>query len=372
MSKTRNIIYVDPELLDFDRENPRLVEFGKVGDEQQILNLLWREMAIEELVMSILAQGFFPHEPVYVVEKNGHYTVVEGNRRLAAIKSILHPERVANNRMEKFMEQVPAAKEILRTEGVPVLVMKNREEAWRYIGFKHVNGAAKWGSFAKAKYIAKVHREYNVPLDKIAEQIGDGNQTVVKLYEGLMVLEQAEQKAEFSISDVQAGRLYFSHLYTALAYQKFRSYIGLADDGEPDIPENKVENLQEAMDWLFGSKKRGVEQKVKSQNPDLKRLVKILDNDMSVAALRAGQSLDVAVDLSIKEEDAFRDAILKAKLAIERAAAKLSGYKGDEVLLQQMDGIAEMADSLYEQMRSIKIKMNGRGRRQRHEEDSEE
>ena len=338
----------------FDTENPRLVEFDVAGyDEERLINLLWNTMAVEELVMSILAQGFFEHEPLYVLKRGDkRYIVLEGNRRLAAIRSILNPSLVRNGKMEKHIGLITDEIKDQLTNRIPTVELQQRNEAWRLLGFKHVNGAAKWGSYAKAKYISQVHNDFGVELDKIAEQIGDTNKTVQKLYQGLMVLEQAQRQAEFSIKDIEAGRLYFSHLYTAIGYEKLRNYIGLDDNSiTPNpVPENKIKQLQEVMDWIFGSKKRGIERRVHTQNPGLRQLVDLLDNEMSVAALRAGKSLEVAYELSIDSADVLRDAFVKAKIALEKAAAKITGYDGEESLIRQAGSIAELADSIYDQM----------------------
>lgn len=228
-------------------------------------------------------------------------------------------------------------------------------DAWRLLGFKHVNGPSKWGSFAKAKYISEVHNKFGITLEQIARQIGDTNSVVKKLYQGLMILEQAQQQAEFSIDDIRNKRIYFSHLYTALGYEKFRKYIGISDDFEEPfpVPTNKIRNLQEIMDWIYGSKKRGVECCVISQNPNLRQLIEVLDNDMSVAALRAGSNLAVAVDLSIEGIDALKNAFLKAKIALEKASSKLGSYNGEEGLLKQAGTIANLADSIYDSMEKI-------------------
>ncbi len=37
-------------------------------------------------MLSIGQQGYFPGEPLLAVKSNGNYIVVEGNRRLAAVK----------------------------------------------------------------------------------------------------------------------------------------------------------------------------------------------------------------------------------------------------------------------------------------------
>ena len=83
---------------------------------------------------------------------------------------------------------------------------QNREAAWRFIGFKHVNGLVKWGSYAKAQYIAKVHTGYGISLDNIALQIGDYHRTVQRLYRALMVIKQAEEVGQFSRDDMKTSK----------------------------------------------------------------------------------------------------------------------------------------------------------------------
>ena len=348
------IVYKNSSDLLFDKENPRLIEFGASEfSEDRLINLLWKEMAIDELVMSILAYGFFEHEPLYVMaDHKGKFIVLEGNRRLAAIRSILNPELVSGGRMDRFLNQITDSLRNSLETHIPVILLQSRQAAWQLLGFKHVNGPAKWGSYAKAKYIALVHNSFGIDLSKIAEQIGDANKTVKKLYQGLMVLEQAQRQAEFSMEDILTPRIYFSHLYTALGYEKFRLYIGVPDDFEnPNpVPADKIKRLQEVMDWMYGSKKRGVPQCVSTQNPDLRRLIDVLGNELSVAALRAGSSLEVAFDLTIDDNDALREALAKARLALDKATSKVGSFNGDEGLVRQAGTVFKLAQSVYNQL----------------------
>lgn len=356
MSQYQNdaqIRYMKSTDLVFDKENPRLVEFGAADySEEQLINLLWKEMAVDELVMSILAYGFFEHEPLYVMSGEEKYIVLEGNRRLAAIRSILNPSIVSGGKMDKFIDQISQELRSGLENHIPVIVLQSRQKAWQLLGFKHVNGPAKWGSYAKAKYIAQVHNSFGIELNEIAAQIGDTNKTVRKLYQGLMVLEQAENQAEFSIDDIRTPRLYFSHLYTALGYEKFRTFIAVPDDFDnPNpVPSENLKQLQEVMDWLFGSKKRGVEQQIKTQNPDLRKFVEVLGNDLSIAAMRAGSGLGIAFDLTIDDNDALRDALAKARMALDKATSKVGSFSGDEGLVRQAGTVVKLAQSIYDHL----------------------
>ena len=147
---TEPIEWMNVSELTFDIRNPRLPEFDLTGTtpEVDVIRILWEAMDVRELVMSIEASGFFPHEPLIVAHEGGKNVVIEGNRRLAAVKLLLHPD---------LAEEVGAEIPVLSEERKEVLnrlpiIRETREGAWRYLGFKHVNGPAKWGSYAKSKY----------------------------------------------------------------------------------------------------------------------------------------------------------------------------------------------------------------------------
>src|SRR5689334_6643223 len=87
-----DIVSMPIERLLLDRNNPRLASGPDVSSQFEILKILWSEMAVDELVLSIAANGYFPEEPLFVIPEHQYnnsagdstkYVVVEGNRRLA-------------------------------------------------------------------------------------------------------------------------------------------------------------------------------------------------------------------------------------------------------------------------------------------------
>jgi hypothetical protein len=87
-----------PDELCFDEKNPRLVEMGYAADvsEEEILKTLWYAMDVRdvrEIVLSIAASGFFSIDPIIVDKSSGKNIVIEGNRRLAAVRIIRNPEK---------------------------------------------------------------------------------------------------------------------------------------------------------------------------------------------------------------------------------------------------------------------------------------
>ncbi len=356
-NKKTEVKYVGADKLLFDSKNPRMVEFGDMSDETKVINTLWQNMAVNEIVMSILANGFFENEPMYAIDADGgKYTVIEGNRRLAAVKAILDPDIVANDGMKRYRDKItPAIKKQLSSE-LPVVVLESRESAWRLIGFKHVNGAVKWDSLAKAEYIAQVHNSYNVPLEDIATQIGDSNKTTIRLYQGLMVLRQAESETEFSSEDKYYSRLYFSHLYTAIGYEGYQNFLGLdlTQTSTSPVPQDHLKNLEQLMFWLYGSKQRDLRPIIKSQNPDLRNLNNVLLDSDSTSMLIATSDFRAAFENSQDGLDLFSKSIMDARVAIEKAQAKLSFYDGSEEIANSVLILANQADTLFSSIKAIR------------------
>jgi len=69
-----------------DPENPRLPNSLRNSSETEIIDFLLTEHSLIELMLAIGQNGYFQGEQILVVQSNNGYKVVEGNRRLAAVK----------------------------------------------------------------------------------------------------------------------------------------------------------------------------------------------------------------------------------------------------------------------------------------------
>jgi len=352
MTEPNTTTSLKPSSLEFDRENPRLAEYGitKKSSDEEITDILWDAMDVRELVQSISASGFFTHEPLIVsseADKNRNI-VIEGNRRLAAIRLLLGRKADDTRGIPEISKQVRDS-----LAAIPV-IKTTRKEAWRYLGFKHVNGPAKWSSYAKAKYISDIHSNYRVSLEDIAKQIGDGHRTVQRLYRGLMVIEQAEKERVYDREDRYNQRFAFSHLYTGLDYDGVSEFLDLKPETQETaspVPKKKLNELGELCVWLYGSKKKETPPLIQSQNPDLRQLDAALRSREAVAALRSGSTLSKAFEISRPASSVFEEALIAAKRELSTARAHLTtGYDKSEALLRIAGSIAEVADDIYEEM----------------------
>jgi hypothetical protein len=357
-SNEEAVEWLNADELLFDEENPRLQEEADLGEgntQERILLALWRDFAVEEVALSIAANGYFPHEPLFVTRETAGLVVIEGNRRLAAVRLL----RDASLRQLVGATDLPRISTTDRRnlETLPALVLE-REDVWQYLGFKHVNGPQAWRSYSKAQYIAWVHNALKIPLDEIARRIGDQHATVSRLYTALMALDQAERAGTFFVDDRAKQHFSFSHLYTGLSYTGIQAYIGFDPKKKvtaTPLPRAKLSEFGELCEWMYGSRSKSKEPLVRSQNPDLRILDEVIQSKNGVAALRQGLPLSVARDISKGDERLFREAIVGAKQSLQEARARiLTGYGGEPDLLETAEDIVELADKVFDEMSGMR------------------
>jgi len=341
-------LYLDPK-------NPRLAEREfNLDDQVEILRVLWRELSVDEIADSIAASGYWEYEVLFAVKESGKLVVVEGNRRLAAVKLLLDADLREEVGAGNIRGISAADKEKL--EQLPVVTC-TRLEIWQYVGFKHVNGPQDWDSIAKAEYIADVYNGHKVPLDEIANTIGDRHDTVRRLYHGLMVLRQAEGEGLFDREDRYKQRFAYSHLWTGLGYAGVQRFLGITEKHRKTrnpVPKGKLSNLRELCLWLYGSKEQGKEPIIRSQNPDLRNLDEVLRDKDGVAALRLGLPLETSLKASRGDERLFREAMVKAEQALREARGLiLTGYHGGADQLETGKSVHLLAKSIFGEMKEM-------------------
>ena len=341
--------------LRLDARNPRIQRAGERLSQDDVLRILWREYSVDEVAWSIARNGYFPHEALFAAEEDGDLVVIEGNRRLAAVRLLREPG------LRKTMNAVDLPKilpgKVAELDTLPV-IRRQREDVWQYVGFKHVNGPQAWGSFAKAEYIAWVRNDVGKDLADIAETIGDRHRTVARLYRAYMALKQARAAGAYDVDEQRSRKRFaFSHLYTGLDYRGIQDFTGIADLDPPTeqpIPPRKMKRFGELCVWLWGDKTRDVKPEVKSQNPYLRQLDEALQSKGGLSALRAGLGISVAYDVHRGDTALFREALIEARQALQKARGKvLTGFAGEIDQLEEIGQIVTLAETLNDDMQEI-------------------
>src|SRR5437588_164823 len=96
--ESERVEFIALDVLHFDPRNPRFPTRKSldVSAERQVLEWMLDDATIIELMKSIGESGYFEVEPLLVIAKpkeQGHFLVIEGNRRLAALILLNYPQR---------------------------------------------------------------------------------------------------------------------------------------------------------------------------------------------------------------------------------------------------------------------------------------
>ena len=358
------ITRVPVEQLRLDRESPRLAGEAAEATDASIVALLYRSTGLDELLLSFSANGYLDIEPLVVTaggdgEESG-LVVVEGNRRLATLRLLREPDlarRIASE--EDLRISVPAVDDSLRAtfDQVSVYRVPGRERARAFIGFKHMNGPAKWDAYRKARFAADWYGAGGADgsaIEEIAAAIGDRHDTVRRMVSVVYVLEQAEREGLFDIEDRDTPKFSFLHVYGALMRSQYAEYLGLGPGWTRHAPEadpvsrERFDELGKVLVWLYGSKSEDVRPVVETVNPDIRRLGEVLANAEARDVLEQTGDLDRAHASTQSVETRFRASLLRARDTIREAGSSLRACDGrDESLLDVAEDIKETADSVY-------------------------
>ena len=341
--------FENPKNLKLDLKNPRSPD-SAFDTEEDVLAYLVDHADVDELVQAIVSSGWHDYEALIVLSDEN--IVLEGNRRLAALRILADPQLRARLKIELNEAVGPTAlPDAVRIRRVP-----SRRDARDYIGFKHINGPFKWDALSKAKYAAEWHED-GVDIQQISRRLGDRHNTVVRLVNGWNVLKQSLDHG-FDLKETTKKSFPFSHLYTGLSRPNVRRYLGLPTDDvsavlpSNPVPEEHLGNLQAFMSWLYGQ--RGEPSVIRSQNPDLNHLVDVLGNEPAHIMLEASRNLDAAYDLVEDKGLKFGEALMSSVSQAENALRLVGYYDGRADLMGNGDNLRRTVLSLHGAMRRAK------------------
>jgi hypothetical protein len=295
-SKTK-LEYIKQELLDFDPTNPRFGEQMRSNSPDAIQHALMKEpYYASELIESLLKNGFIDYEPLVVKRKGKRFTIVEGNRRLAAIREILM-------HLDKYHGQIEDLREI------PALVFPNQPDTEQknemrvYLGVRHLLGFREWPPLSKARFLDRESKEEG-GLDKVLLETRLTRTQARRFLLPYRLLHNADEK-------LPEGEDFWV-LAEALGRAGIKNFLRLEVD--PDnlaIINYDKKRLSLLLNYLYGSKKTTGEresgQKVVADTRDLSRLGKVLSSEKATAILKTGKSLEQAeIFVDTREESLKR------------------------------------------------------------------
>lgn len=338
-----------------DPLNPRLPSESKGKQEGELLAVLKREFALDELAYSIAANGYFDEEPMVAIPavlpkkfigkdnetlqadssyrsfleaETTNFHVVEGNRRLSTIKLLLSEQTRAKLGIKNWPELTPEALDDLSI--LPVIVYPVRKEVMPYLGVRHITGILKWEAYAKAAYIADMI-DQGLNIEQVEALVGDRSNNIKRNYLTYKVVEEAETRADLDTSDAKGS---FSLMTLALGQGSVKTHLGLPThfnrtNFDQPVPDDKLDNLKEVFGWIFGTAEKPP---VITDSRDITEFLSpVLANADSLTHLRETGDLKEAFDHKGGEENLVLKKLGQAKRALKAAVPFISSNKSEAV-----------------------------------------
>jgi hypothetical protein len=209
---------IQPEFLLLDPQNLRLLErfdseisnvntklIGQPSIQRRVFEILWNDplFDVASLEKSIIYNGFLKHERLIVARYDERqYIVLEGNRRLTAVRHILS-QNPRGEGLRPDVRQSLISLPCFVLSGDPIgssekTLNEYRRAAEIYIGMRHLMGAKRWEPASRYEFQAKLLDE-GWTVDEVAERFGRKRLEVVrdlkaqKLYRDFRTFEAGKE-----------------------------------------------------------------------------------------------------------------------------------------------------------------------------------
>ncbi len=203
--------------------------FHEESVQRATLEALEQNYELDELKHSILTNGYVPMERIIVVPytgKAGFFLVVEGNRRVASLKSILKEEQEGVRRLtpaqRASFSNIPCA--VLRSSGSS---LKHAERI--IMGIRHIAGPREWGAYQQALLVSELKDDERLEFKDIGETLGISSIEAARRYRAINALKQMEDDELFS---KKAEPSFYRLFHELVALPEVRKHFGWStEDG---------------------------------------------------------------------------------------------------------------------------------------------
>ncbi len=285
-------VYLDPN-------NPRFGE-GRAKSESRItepavqkraMERLEKDVGIDDLIPSIKTNGFLPVDTVVVREfEAGKFVVVEGNRRICALKRLTSDVEAGDIELPETITKSLAEFEVLVYKG------NDPDISWRIQGLRHILGIRSWGPLQEAISLEKRLQQIQIErkgrgrppgVAAVARAIGVQPSKASVLLRSLWAFRQCKLESEYA-DKLTSDQ--FS-VFNEAVFRRETLWKWLGWDDATHLFEN-IEKVDRLLDWLLPHQENGKEvpPRIRRVNPDLRDVLpQMIHQPAVMARFEAGQ-----------------------------------------------------------------------------------
>ncbi|POH62330.1 hypothetical protein C3B61_15740 [Cryobacterium zongtaii] len=230
------IEHMDIRSLHLDVSNYRFA--ADQPSEMAALNYLWAEQQVSEVAELILRDGYVDIEQPLIVNENGRYIVLEGNRRVSALMALNDPSLAPAHQadIERLLRRFALEAEDI-PQSIRVMVLPSRAAAASILARLHIGVSKKrWDLDEQAKFVIAQLGE-DMTVEQLSAML-PGIESVPRVVRMGRIREalRATKYTDESLARYARGsRLKMSSFEYAYRQTAIQDLIGLKFDGQAQV-----------------------------------------------------------------------------------------------------------------------------------------
>jgi hypothetical protein len=304
------------------------------------------EFQVKALRDSIVEVGFLPIDRIVVSKiDETSFLVIEGNRRVAALKWIeeLIVEGIVDKAVSNSFKELP----------VSIILPEHDTESNRLKiqGIRHISEIRPWGTYQKALLIKSMIEGEKLSSQDVANAIGYRTQEVNRIYRAFKLFEQMQDDPDYG-EYVKPDLI--SYFYEAVGRAPLKTFFGYNND---TYEFENEESSKLFYKWIIKDPDNANIQKIPSAN-NVRDLTKIIENADALGTFKEdATTLEGALAVAIKYSSFdWRKEINQAIEAIKKLPVdELENLEDEDIqLLSSLKEMIEKRISLYDKIKGLK------------------
>jgi hypothetical protein len=331
--------------LRLDPQNPRLPKRIQGKGQHAMLKFIAENYEPIIVGRSIALHKYFISEPLIVLKaRSDTYTVVEGNRRLVALR--LLTDRKARALVDEDEWEELSKQAEIPSRGIPAVIATSREEIAPIIGYRHIAGIQEWDPFPKARYITQfIDGADQKSFAEVAELVGEDVADVKRFYRNYSIIEQAQESFEIDTSRAEAEFGVFDRALTG----GIREYIGAPApsavvERKYPLGDDAGDRVSEVLSWIFGDDDGN--ESVINESRGLTDLSKVLKEDAGVKTLQRTRNLGEALEAAKGGRSRLINRLADALSGLRAATQDIDAFKDDDEVRRLINECETALESL--------------------------
>lgn len=229
---------IDPREINLDKNNPRFSLFN-FKSEKDVIDYLFEYEGIKPLALQIIKNGYITLGERLVVlesEKNDKkiYTVLEGNRRVAALKIIFTDKKRFSTSDRKKIDSLNIEDFFVDCD---IVVEEEKDEALFKITAKHIDGIKEWNSTDKRVFYDNLYTQHilngmskNTALAEIEKITPESKSKIVNALRNHRFLTKIHEAVKLTHPELKELSHLDSDVLTSRVQRRIKKDLDLSED----------------------------------------------------------------------------------------------------------------------------------------------